>query len=238
MSRGDDDVRPGVVVLPAEGPTRAVVLVLHGGKATSLEPSDPKHLSSARLKPFAQAVHREGAKHGIAVWRVRYRVRGWNAPECSPVLDAQWALDEVRLRHGDIPVVLLGHSMGGRAAVHVLGDESVTAMVALCPWLPDEPTAGAAGKLIMIAHAAKDRWTSPKQTWEWAERARPLAEELTYVAVRGTGHFMLRRWGLWRDLAVAFTLRAVDHTLLDPSVGRATTNVLAEVAHGETTLSV
>lgn len=238
MSSVHDDVRPGAVVLPAEGTTRAVVLVLHGGKATSFEPSEPKHLSSVRLKPLAAAVHRQGAPHGVAVWRLRYRVRGWNAPEHSPVLDAQWALDEIRLQHGDIPVILLGHSMGGRAAVHVLADASVTAMVALCPWLPDEPFAGAAHKRIVIAHAAGDRWTSPAESLQWAERARPYAASVTYIRVRRTGHFMLRRWVLWRDLAVAFSLQSVQHLELDPSVGGVVTNVLSEVAHGATTLTV
>lgn len=232
------ELHPGVTVLPAEGETRAVVLVLHGGKADSFDPSDRTHLSSVRMKPFATHVHKHGAQHGVAVWRVRYRVRGWNAPENSPARDAQWALEEVRRRHGDVPVILLGHSMGGRAAVHVLGDPSVTAMVALCPWLPDEPVAGALGKRIVIAHAQVDRWTSPKQTFQWAEQARPLAASLTYLRVRGTGHFMIRRWRLWRELATGFVLGAVEHIGVDPSTGRVATNALTQAAAGATTLTV
>ncbi|MCU1592738.1 MAG: hypothetical protein JWO12_130, partial [Frankiales bacterium] len=139
----------GVEVLPAQGSTRAVVLVLHGGKADSFEPSEPGHLSRRRLNPIAKAVHGQAAPDGIAVWKVQYRVRGWNGRDRSPAQDAQWALEEVRRRHGDVPVVLLGHSMGGRAAVHVLGDPSVIGMVALCPWLPDEPIAGALGKKVV-----------------------------------------------------------------------------------------
>ena len=228
------DRQPGVTVLPAQGETCAVVLVLHGGKANSYDPSDRTHLSSVRMKPFATELHREGAERGVAVWRLRYRVRGWNAPERSPALDAQWALEEIRRRHGDVPVILLGHSMGGRAAVHVLGDPSVTAMVALCPWLPDEPVAGARGKRILLAHAKVDRWTSTQETFRWAEQARPLAQSLTYVSVSGTGHFMLRRWRLWRDLATGFALGAVEHTRVDPSVGRIAANVLSEAAAGAT----
>src|SRR4029079_14945906 len=107
---------PGWAVHAAKGTPRAVVVVLHGGKADSYERSEPNHLSSRRLDPFVHALHRQGRSHGIAVWKVRYRVRGWNGSDRSPARDAQWALDEVRRRHGDVPVVLVGHSMGGRGA--------------------------------------------------------------------------------------------------------------------------
>jgi dienelactone hydrolase len=153
-------LHPGVKVLPAQGRTTAVAVLLHGGKADSYEESEPKHFSSLRMRPFARAIHAQGAKHGVAVWRVRYRVRGWNGPERSPVADARWALDEVRRRHGDVPVVLVGHSMGGRTAVHVLGDPNVVAIVALAPWLPHEPVAGATGRDVLVAHGVVDRWTS------------------------------------------------------------------------------
>ena len=226
---------PGLEVLPAAGTTRAVVLVLHGGKADSYEPSEPGHLSRRRLNPIAKAVHRQAAKNSVAVWKVEYRVRGWNGRDRSPAHDAQWALDEVRRRHGEIPVVLLGHSMGGRAATHVLGDPSVVGMIALCPWLPDEPIEGAFGKNVVIAHGIVDRWTSPRETMAWAAAARPLAASLLFVRVRRTGHFMLRRAGLWCDLATGFSLTWLG---VNPSVGRVATNVLAEAAAGATTLTV
>lgn len=228
-------LHPGVEVHPARGETTAVVLVLHGGKADSYEMSEPNHLSSRRINPFVRALHRKGAAHGVAVWKVRYRVRGWNAPEKSPAQDAAWALEEVRRRHGPVPVVLLGHSMGGRAAVHVLGDPSVVGMVALCPWLPHEPVAGARGKRVAIAHATVDHWTSPRETRTWAAEAASLADALIYVSVDHTGHFMLRRARLWTDLATGFALTWLG---IDPSVGRTATNVLVSAAAGATTLEV
>lgn len=227
--------RPGIEVLPAAGQTTAVVLVLHGGKADSFEPSEPGHLSRRRLNPFAKAVHVQGGPHGVAVWKVQYRVRGWNAPENSPARDAEWALAEIRRLHGEVPVVLLGHSMGGRAAVQVLGDRSVIGMVALCPWLPNEPIEGAAGKQVMIAHGLTDRWTSPRETRRWATAAEPFAASMLYVQVRRTGHFMLRRGGLWSDLGTGFTLSWLG---LKPSVGRVASNILLEAAGGATTLIV
>lgn len=229
------DLHPGVDVRPAAGETRAVVLALHGGKADSFERSEPSHLSSRRLNPFVRDLHKQGGPHGIAVWKVRYRVRGWNAPQMSPAQDAHWALDEVRRRHGDVPVVLMGHSMGGRAAVHVLGDRSVIGMVTLCPWLPREPVAGARDRKVVIAHATTDHWTSPRETRAWADQAQGLATSLTYVRVEHTGHFMFRRAGLWTDLATGFCLSWLG---VDPSVGRVATKVLKEAAAGATTLTV
>lgn len=228
-------LRPTVEVLPAVGMTRAVVLVLHGGKADSFEPSEARHLSRRRLNPFAAAVHHQGAAHGVAVWKLRYRVRGWNAPEKSPAQDAQWALDEVRRAHQDVPVVLLAHSMGGRAAVQVLGDRSVLGMVALCPWLPDEPVRGAAGKNVLIAHGIGDRWTSPRESRAWGDRAAPLTSSLLYVRVARTGHFMIRRGRLWSDLGTGFTLSWLG---VHPSVGRVASNVLAQAARGASALTV
>lgn len=229
------DLHPGVHVRPADGPTRAVALLLHGGKERSVERSEPMHLSSRRMRPFARALHRQGARHGVAVWSVTYRYRGWNAPELPSVQDARWALDEVRREHGDVPVVLVGHSMGGRTAVHVLDDASVIAMVALAPWLPHEPTATARGRDVLIAHGTQDGTTSPQQTLAWADEARTVARSVAYVRVRRSGHALLRRYRLWTQLTVGFCLRALG---LDPSVGRTASRVLSEAAGGATTLTV
>lgn len=228
-------LRPGLHILPAHGPTRAVVLTLHGGKEASYEQSEPLHLSSRRMRPFARAIHRQGAPHGVAVWSVRYRVRGWNAPELSPVQDARWALEEVRATHGDVPVVLVGHSMGGRAAVHVLDDPSVVAMVALAPWLPGDPARGASERRVLLAHGLLDRWTSTDESQAWAELARPLATALTYVEIRRSGHFLAWRARLWTDLTVGFALTSLGH---EPAVGRMASHVLAQAAAGEPTLRV
>ena len=189
-------MRPSVTVREPRRPT-TLVLVLHGGTEHSREPSRRTNLASVRMLPFTWRLRRQGH----AVWRVRYRVRGWNAPDRSPIADAQWALDEVRRRHGGIPVVLLGHSMGGRTAVHVLGDPSVVGIVGLCPWLPSEPTDGAVGKAVVIAHAGDDTTTSPVESLAWATAVAPLVLSSRYVLVRGSDHGMVRRFRVWHRLA-------------------------------------
>ena len=117
--------QPSVATYPATAATSAVVIVLPGGKADSFAPTAPRQLARLRMLPFARQLSRRGRRYGVQVWMLRYRYRGWNGAENSPVQDARWALDEVRRRHGDVPVVLVGHSMGGRTALRVAADPAV-----------------------------------------------------------------------------------------------------------------
>ena len=52
----------------------------------------------------------------MSVRILRYRYRGWDEPKLHPVQDARWALTQLYDQHPDASIVLLGHSMGGRAA--------------------------------------------------------------------------------------------------------------------------
>ena len=114
---------------------RAFALVLPGGKADSYEPADAGQLAAARMRPFARSLARAGADRGLSVSILRYRYRGWNGTAASPTVDARWALEEVRRAHGEVPVVLVGHSMGGRTSLRVADDPSVVGVVALAPWI-------------------------------------------------------------------------------------------------------
>ena len=202
---------PRLTVLAAAGPTRAVVLVLPGGRANSMEPASATQLPALRMRPFARGLHRAGRQAGLAAWTLTYRYRGWNGPQASPLADVGWALDEVRRRHGDVPVELLGHSMGGRAALRAAGDPSVRAVLALAPWLPDDdPVSQLAGRRILIAHGTLDRITSPAASRAYADRARAVTGQVSWVAVAGDRHAMLARYRTWQRLVTRFTLDSLD----------------------------
>ena len=196
-------------IAEAAGEPRAVALVLHGGRSESYESVSPRHLSPARMLPFASALRSQGGPHGLAVWTLRNRYRGLNGKDMSPVQDARWALSHISREHPGVPVFLLGHSMGGLTALCVADDPQVEAVVALAPWLNHEtPVKPVAGRRILIVHGTKDRWTSPANSLAFARRADGVAESVDYVSIKGAGHFMFRRVGLWNSLANGFILDA------------------------------
>ena len=65
------------------------------------------------MLPFLLDLACSGRRLGLASAQLRYRLVGYN--EGDPVADVEWALDRVAERYG-VPVCLLGHSMGARAA--------------------------------------------------------------------------------------------------------------------------
>jgi pimeloyl-ACP methyl ester carboxylesterase len=197
-----------------------VALVLHGGKSHSFEPVQATHLSPARMVPFARHLHAAGRKHGLAVWILRNSVRGWNGEDMTPLKDARWALGKIRAEHPGVPIYLLGHSMGGLTAICAAGEPDVDAVVALAPWLDNAtPASAVAGRRVLIVHGNEDRWTSPSASLRFARRAAPEAAELRYVSLRGAGHFMLRRVGLWHRLATGFLMKAFTERTGVPGAG-------------------
>jgi len=204
---------------PATGETRAVVVTLHGGRENSMEPTHHRQLAGARMVPFAASIARRATSAGVAVWSLRHRVRGWNGDLMSPVPDARWALEQVRQVHGAVPVVLVGHSMGGRTALRVAGDDGVVAVVALAPWLPKgEPVEQLRGRSLFIAHGTADRVTSPAASARFAERAREVAARVDLVMVAAEMHAMVLRWPTWQRLTTAYVLDVLDIAPLPPRV--------------------
>jgi dienelactone hydrolase len=185
----------------------AVAVVLQGGKADSFDPGDPRGLAAVRMRPFAASLHRAGRSHGLAVWTVGYRFRGWNGADRSPVADTRWALDEARRRHGDVPVVLVGHSMGGRTAFRAADDASVRGVCALAPWTESgDPVDQLAGRSVLIAHGSWDVVTSAAASRRYAERAAAVTSPVGRLVVEGDIHAMLFRWRRWHLIATGFTL--------------------------------
>jgi len=196
---------PTLSVRPARGQARATVLLLPGGRAEGLIPVRPWQLSQLRMLPIARGLHRRFGSRGVSVVTLRYRVRGWNGAQSSPVRDARWALAELADRDGPMPVVLVGHSMGGRAAVRVADDPTVVAILGLAPWLPtDEPRIRLGGRRLLVVHGTADRWTDPVASRAYVEAVAAAGGSAAWVAVPGAGHFMLRRRRRWRELAHRF----------------------------------
>jgi dienelactone hydrolase len=189
------------------------VVVLHGGRPKGYEAADGLRLPFLRMVPFGKALARAGAPRGIDVQMLRYRHRGWNAPDLDPVQDARWALDEVRRRHGDVPVVLVGHSMGGRAALRVGDDPSVIGIAALAPWIErGEPWRhlgrgrGGRGQTLLIAHGDRERMTDPALSLWFAQQVATVSDRVARFDVYGDGHAMLRRVGEWHALVTRFAM--------------------------------
>lgn len=199
LTRHEPDARP-----------RALVLMLHGGRADGHAPVDERSASWRRSRWMMGQIGGRLERADVAVWLLRFAVAGWNARTAripSPVPDARWALDEVRRTHGEVPVVLLGHSMGARTAVAVADDPQVTGVVALAPWLPaDEPYEALAGRHLAAAHGRRDKITSLRQTQAFVERADRVAASTELVDMGRAGHYMLRRLSDWNAFAVSRSL--------------------------------
>lgn len=197
-----------ISVRGATSGVRGVALVLHGGRANSFDAAEAYHLSPLRMRPFAARLASGGGQHGLAVWSLRNRVRGWNGADRSALTDARWALDRIASRHPGLPVYLLGHSMGGLTALFAADHPQVRAISALAPWLePSSPVEQVRGRRILIMHGDTDRWTSPTASLSFARRARGIAEGVHYVRMLGAGHFMLRTVPVWHGVSTSFLLR-------------------------------
>lgn len=190
-----------------------VVLMLHGGQANSHDPVDDSSTSWKRSHWMQRQIAGRAHAQGVNLWLLRYQSRGWNAGSAatpSPVPDARWALDEVRREYGDVPVVLLGHSMGARTAVAVADDPSVTGVVALAPWLPaDDPIHPLTGKHLLAAHGRSDKITSFRATKAFVRRADEVAASAELQDMGRVGHYMLRRHRAWNHVALTHSLRFV-----------------------------
>jgi pimeloyl-ACP methyl ester carboxylesterase len=187
--------------------TTGVAVVLHGGRSASTAPVRATQLAVLRMQPFAAALRRAGAADGLAVAQVRYRVRGWNGAQRSPVADVEQALDELAVRFPDVPFALVGHSMGGRAALYAAGHEQVRAVVGLAPWIErGDPVRQLAGRRVLLAHDDGDRMTSPRATAAYARAAASVAQAVSFVEIAGEKHAMLHRAGLWHSLSTGFVL--------------------------------
>lgn len=189
-----------------------VALVLHGGGSPAQGIAvSPTQLSVLRMVPIAHRVAR--ACKRLAVFRLLNSSRGWDTSH-TPVQDVAWAIDQVADRLGpELPVALVGHSLGGRAAILSADQACVQTVVALAPWVyPEDGDVDASGVDTLIVHGTADRIASPARSLVAAKALRRTAKSLRYVHVDGGKHAMLSRHGVFSDLAADFCAA----TMIDP----------------------
>jgi len=210
------------------------VLVAHGGQEHSTAPVTASQLAVLRMIPIAAAIRNAVSGAAIEVRRPLFRVRGWNGDLASPVADLTAVLDVAAERSPGVPVVLVGHSMGARAAVRAAGHPAVIAVAGLAPWLPPgEPAGQLARRRVLLAHGSADRITRPADTWAFAERARAVSD-VTVIEIRGGDHPLIRRAPLWHAIAAEFT--RVSFGL--PAGGGEAASALGAAARGATMVTL
>lgn len=201
--------RPALIGRPREHPARAVVLLLPGGSIRSARrPLRVAEVGLARLRRLLEA----RSADGIVGYLLRYRYRGWyaGAEAAATKADTRWAVAELARRHPGVPMVLVGNSLGGRAAVTAANHPAVTAVAGVAPWLPPEVEVGPLlGRRFLVIHGSADRSEAPA-LWSlaFAERARASGIRTARFIVPADGHFLLRRQRDWAAAVTAFAAAA------------------------------
>ncbi|MEU0404306.1 alpha/beta fold hydrolase [Streptomyces sp. NPDC006197] len=207
LPRAPRELAEGLVVRYAPPEPRGAVLVLPGGRSEG--PGAPPFLDlpALRMRPFATALLRPARANQVLVAQVRYRHRGWNGERADPVQDTEAVLAGLRARIGEVPVVLVGHSMGGRAALRAAGDPAVRGVVALAPWCPPgEPVAHLAGRRLYLLHDETDRITAAAQSWAFVRRARAIGADAVGIPMSVGGHTMLRGASRWHRMTTQLAM--------------------------------
>jgi len=210
---------PGLTRKDPVSPMRGIVLMLHGGAKAGVKPVGGRSASLRRTTAMRDVLEPRVLESGLSLWLLRFGVRGWNAEtgeEPSPLPDARWALDQAAEEHPGVPVVLLGHSMGARTAVHVADHPSVVGVVGLAPWLePSDPVRKLAGRHFAAGHGSRDRITSARMTRAYVDQVRPIAASAEFVDLGRLGHYMLHRPEDWNRFALRSTLQIFDRAARD-----------------------
>lgn len=182
---------------------RAVVLLLHGGTDNDTRPVGRFAKTVLRMEPFAWSLRL--ARPRLAITALSYAVRGWNGHLASPVGDARWALEEIKLAFPGLPIAVVGHSMGARTAVHIADDPAITTLVLLAAWVErSDPVPQRPGLGVLIGHGLADRITKPVGSEYLARRFGEGGADVTLELVPGEGHALLQKARWWHKLVTAY----------------------------------
>jgi alpha-beta hydrolase superfamily lysophospholipase len=198
---------------------RAAVVVLHGGAARPGRPRvSPAQLSVVRMVPIAARLAATG-RGELAVFRLLNSSRGWDTGH-TPVDDARWALEQVAARYGELPTGLVGHSLGGRAALLAAPSPGVRTVVALNPWLDPRDRADLHARDVLVVHGTDDRVASPERAEHVARSISGTAATFGFLRVEGGKHAMLRRSGVFTRAATDFVVATLLGRTVDGPVGQ------------------
>jgi dienelactone hydrolase len=194
-------VRARLIETTQPAGAHAAVLVLHGGASRRGEMMvSPTQLSVLRMIPVARHIARRGGDR-LAVFRLLNSSRGRDTRH-PPVHDVRWALGELADRLGPtFPVGLVGHSLGGRAAILASDAPAVGGVVALAPWVWQSDAAGLSGSApVVVVHGTAARIAPPDRAHA-VVAALAMRRTAAYVGVSGARHAMLRRHRVFSTLA-------------------------------------
>lgn len=195
---------PRLDLVAAPVGARDLVLLAHGGQEHSVDDPSDWRSPLLRMWPFARAALR--AAPGAAVGLLRYRYRGWNDDAADAAADLRTVLDRVDYDR----VVLIGHSMGGRAVTWLANHDMVRGVLALAPWLPEsDPLVASGHRVVVLAHGNQDRITDAAATARYAAKLRGTGATVGSYTVVGDNHSMLRRYGDWDELVRRFVRQAL-----------------------------
>jgi alpha-beta hydrolase superfamily lysophospholipase len=194
-------IRPGVDLLWHPAGASDLVVLAHGGREHSQANPHLWNAALLRMWPFAGAAR--AAVPTAAIGLLRYRYRGWNGTAGDSAADLRTVLDE--LPPVIQRVVLIGHSMGGRAVVAAGDHPRVAGVLALAPWLPDGEPLTAFRAPVTFAHGTLDTITDARATTAYADRLRAAGTPVTVYSVTEETHTMLHRPTDWNTLVATFT---------------------------------
>ncbi len=181
-----------------------VVLVLHGGANRPGNPMvSPTQLSVIRMIPIAKRIAQAGSGR-LAVFRLLNTHRGWDS-HTTPVHDVRWAIGQVHERYDAAPIALVGHSLGGRAAIMAGNHPDVRVVVALNPWVYPQDDNNLSGRQVLVVHGTEDRIAVPQRARHVADRLARRAD-VEFRTVEGGKHAMLRHGREFERAAADFVV--------------------------------
>lgn len=181
----------------------------------------PTQLSVLRMIPIAHRIARAGRSR-LAVYRLLNSYRGWDTTH-TPVRDVHRALNRIRERAGaEVPICLVGHSLGGRAAILAAPSRGVRSVVALAPYVHPNDARGLdlGDRDLLVVHGLRDRIASPSASAQFV-RNLPPDVRASYIAIRDGKHAMLSHHREFDGSAAAFAVATLLGDRVRPPVAAA-----------------